>query len=155
MVADQDYSNFNYFMSPNYPDTVFDYSSTQTHVSYIEFTIPAGFNTVDVLYGGNDNIITLYVNDVLKDSFDRTGNTVVASKTHTEYGLVSGQKIKISESYAGIMARMKLTFYNAVDVRTLTAGGSLEITEAAVDDLRVYTSDLSADLEQAGAPAAS
>ena len=42
-----------------------------------------------------------------------------------------------------------------VDVSTLqTAGGSVRITGAGVDDLRVYTSDLSTQLQQAGAPAA-
>jgi hypothetical protein len=36
----------------------------------------------------------------------------------------------------------------------LATGGSVRITGAAVDDLRVYASDLSGDLERAGAPAA-
>ena len=40
-----------------------------------------------------------------------------------------------------------------VDVSTLeTAGGSLQITGAAVDDLRVYASDLSSSVQAAGAP---
>ena len=42
-----------------------------------------------------------------------------------------------------------------VTVSGLTSpGGGLQITGAAVDDLRVYTTDLSGDLERAGAPAA-
>jgi hypothetical protein len=42
-----------------------------------------------------------------------------------------------------------------VDVSALqTDGGSVRITGAAVDDLRVYTTDWGADVEQAGAPAA-
>jgi hypothetical protein len=41
-----------------------------------------------------------------------------------------------------------------IDPSAWTAGGSVRITGAGVDDLRVYTSDLSGSLERAGAPAA-
>ena len=97
--------DLDYILSPNYTTAVFKAS---THIGYIDFIIPSGYNACDITYGWiADDPTQVKINNVDVDS------TTDNLKTYTATNLVSGQIIRIYEIHGQINRIIKLFYYNS------------------------------------------
>ena len=99
--------DLNYILDSYNTDAVF---KSYSHLGYIDFIIPSGYDTVDITYGfeglTGEDPTEIRINNILVDS------TNLNLKQYTANNLVSGQIIRISETLGQMNRIIKLFYYN-------------------------------------------